>query len=125
MLLLTKAIVAIMIGFLSSALLGLILVPLLKKLRVGQKISIFVGDAHRKKEGTPTMGGLIFVIPTLITVLALLITNKMEHSVNLLIILFTYLKYNKKKTSNEVLNEHIFWFFIYIRIIFFFYIFFY
>ena len=50
MLLLTKAVVAIMIGFLSSAILGLILVPLLKKLRVGQKISIFVGDAHRKKK---------------------------------------------------------------------------
>ena len=37
MLLLTKAIFAIMIGFLSSSVLGLILVPLLKKLRVGQK----------------------------------------------------------------------------------------
>ena len=43
MLLLTKAIVAIMMGFLMSAGLGLILVPCLKKLRVGQKISIFVG----------------------------------------------------------------------------------
>ena len=64
MLLLTKAIFAIMIGFLSSAFLGLILIPLLKKLRVGQKISVFVGEAHRKKEGTPTMGGLIFIIPT-------------------------------------------------------------
>ena len=49
MLLLTKATFAIMIGFLSSAILGLILIPLLKKLRVGQRISEFVGEAHRKK----------------------------------------------------------------------------
>ena len=64
MLLLTKAIFVIMIGFLSSAILGLVMVPLLKKMRVGQRISVFVGETHRKKEGTPTMGGLIFIIPT-------------------------------------------------------------
>ena len=50
MLLLTKAIFAIMIGFLSSAVLGLILIPMLKKLRFGQKISIFVGETNKKKE---------------------------------------------------------------------------
>ena len=66
MLLLTKAIFAIMIGFLASAALGLLMLPILKKMHVGQKISIFVGEAHRKKEGTPTMGGLIFIIPTVI-----------------------------------------------------------
>ena len=42
MLLLTKAVFAIMIGFLSSVVLGLFLVPILRKMRVGQKISIFV-----------------------------------------------------------------------------------
>ena len=42
MLLLTKAIFAIMIGFLSSAVLGLFMLPILRKLRVGLKISIFV-----------------------------------------------------------------------------------
>ena len=52
MLLLTKAIFAIMIGFLTSSILGLFLVPVLKKMKIGQKISIFVGESHRKKEGT-------------------------------------------------------------------------
>ena len=66
MLLLTKAIFAIMIGFLTSAVLGLFLIPALRKLKIGQKISIFVGDSHRKKEGTPTMGGLIFIVPTIL-----------------------------------------------------------
>ena len=93
MLLLTKAIVAIMIGFLSSALLGLILVPLLKKLRVGQKISVFVGDAHRKKEGTPTMGGLIFIIPTIAATIYLLLTGSISYTSNLGIVLLVFLGY--------------------------------
>jgi len=93
MLLLTKAIVAIMMGFLSSALLGLILVPLLKKLRVGQKISVFVGDTHRKKEGTPTMGGLIFIIPTIAATIYLLLTESISYTSNLGIVLLVFLGY--------------------------------
>ena len=90
MLLLTKAIFAIMLGFLSSALLGLFLVPILRKFRVGQKISIFVGEAHRKKEGTPTMGGLIFIIPTVLVTLALIFTGKVSYTSNLGIVLLVF-----------------------------------
>lgn len=93
MLLLTKAIVAIMIGFLFSAILGLFLVPLLKKLRIGQKISIFVGESHRKKEGTPTMGGLIFIVPTVITTIGLIVTNKISYTSNLGIVSLVFLGY--------------------------------
>ena len=93
MLLLTKAIFAIMIGFLASAALGLVLIPILKKLRVGQKISIFVGEAHRKKEGTPTMGGLIFILPTIIATLGLIITGKISYTSNLGIVLLVFIGY--------------------------------
>lgn len=93
MLLLTKAIFAIMIGFLCSAVLGLILVPILKKMRVGQKISIFVGESHRKKEGTPTMGGLIFIIPTILATVGLIITDKISYTSNLGIVLLVFLGY--------------------------------
>ena len=93
MLLLTKAVFAIMLGFLSSAVLGLFLVPALKKLRVGQKISIFVGESHRRKEGTPTMGGLIFIIPTILVTLALLITDKVSYTSNLGIVLLVFIGY--------------------------------
>jgi len=93
MLLLTKAVFAIMIGFLASAGLGLILLPILRKLRLGQKVSIFVGEAHRKKEGTPTMGGLIFIIPTVIATLALIFTNKISYTSNLGIVLLVFIGY--------------------------------
>ncbi len=93
MLLLTKAIFAIMIGFLSSTVLGLIMIPILKKLRFGQKISIFVGEAHRKKEGTPTMGGLIFILPTIVATIGLIITDKVSYSSSLGIVLLVFLGY--------------------------------
>ena len=93
MLLLTKAVFAVMAGFLISAVIGLILVPCLKKLRVGQKISIFVGETHRKKEGTPTMGGLIFIIPTVVATLALILTGKIPYTSNLGIVLLVFLGY--------------------------------
>ena len=113
-LLLTKSIFAVMIGFLSSVLLGLVLIPILKKMKVGQRISIFVGDSHKKKEGTPTMGGLIFIVPTLLATLFLLITNKIEFSMNLGIILLVFSGYaiigflddylSLKKKNNEGLT---------------------
>ena len=93
MLLLTKAIFAIMIGFLSSVVLGLFMLPILKKLHIGQKISIFVGDAHRKKEGTPTMGGLIFIIPTIVATIGLIMTNKISYTSNLGIVLLVFIGY--------------------------------
>ena len=93
MLLLTKAIFATMIGFLLSSILGLLLVPLLKKIKVQQKISVFVAETHRKKDGTPTMGGLIFIVPTVVATLALLITGKIPYTSNLGIVLLVFIGY--------------------------------
>ena len=93
MLLLTKAIFAIMIGFLSSTVLGLVMLPLLRRLRVGQRISIFVGEAHRKKEGTPTMGGLIFILPTILATIGLILTDKITYTSNLGIVLLVFIGY--------------------------------
>ena len=62
MYLLTKVVLAVMLGFISSALVGLIMVPLLKRMKIGQRISTYMNFAHRNKEGTPTMGGLIFIL---------------------------------------------------------------
>ncbi len=93
MLTLTKSLFALMIGFLLSTAFGFILIPILKKIKVGQRINIYV-ENHQRKSGTPTMGGLIFIIPTIITVIFLIATDKMEFSVNLLIVLFVFLSYS-------------------------------
>ena len=116
MLLLTKAVFAIMIGFLFSVVLGLILLPLLRKLKVGQRISSYVGYSHRRKEGTPTMGGLIFIIPTVLITIGLLITDKIPYSDNIAIVLVVFLGFaiigflddflSLKKHNNEGLTTY-------------------
>ena len=89
---LAKSVLALMIGFATSVILGLILVPLLKRLKAGQKVSKFV-LAHKGKDGVPTMGGLIFIISTLFTIFALYITNKIKISSNLIIVVSVFLGY--------------------------------
>jgi len=116
MLLLTKAVFAVMIGFLLSSLLGLVLIPWLRKMKVGQRISIFVGESHKRKEGTPTMGGIIFILATVITMVALLITNKVDYTSNLGIVLLVFIGYgiigflddylSIKKKNNEGLTTY-------------------
>ena len=93
MLTLTKSLFALMIGFLLSTAFGLILIPILKKIKAGQRINVYV-EAHQRKSGTPTMGGLIFIIPTIITVIILIATNKLNFSVNLLIVMFVFISYS-------------------------------
>ena len=92
-LLLTKSMAAIMIGFMLSTILGLIIIPIIKKKKLGQRISSYVGEVHKKKEGTPTMGGLIFVLSTLLAMTGLIVTHKIELTTNLLIVLFVFVGY--------------------------------
>ena len=92
MLTLTKSLFALMLGFIGTTIFGLIMIPFLKKLKAGQRINVYV-EAHKSKAGTPTMGGIIFIIPCLITVMLLLLTDKMQYSVNLFIVLFVMLSY--------------------------------
>lgn len=116
MLLLTKAVFTVMIGFLSSVVLGLFMIPILKKLHIGQRISLFVGDNHRKKEGTPTMGGLIFIVPTVVATIGLIITDKITYTSNLGIVLLVCIGYTLigflddflsiKKGNNEGLTVY-------------------
>lgn len=93
MLILAKAILSMMIGFIISVILGAITIPLLKKINVKQKVSSYLEKKHHEKEGTPTMGGLIFIIPTIITTIILLLMGKLEMTHNLGIVMFVFIAY--------------------------------
>ncbi len=93
MLTLTKSLFALMIGFILATILGLFTIPVLKKIKAGQRINVYV-ETHKKKSGTPTMGGLIFIIPTILTTIFLILTNRMVFSVNLLIVIFVFISYS-------------------------------
>lgn len=114
MYLLTKSILAGMLGFISSIILGFILIPVLRKLHMGQRISSYVSERHLAKEGTPTFGGLIFIIPTLLVTLVLLLTHKMDLTEDLKMVLFVFVTHafigflddylSHKKGKNEGLT---------------------
>jgi phospho-N-acetylmuramoyl-pentapeptide-transferase len=82
-----------MIGFDITVLLGFILIPILKKFKINQNLSIYLKDKHSSKKNTPTMGGILFVLSTFITFLFLIIFKKISFSYNLLIVLFTFFSY--------------------------------
>ena len=94
MFVLTKSVLAMMISFILSVLCGIFLIPILKKMKVSQRISVYVSDIHRKKDGTPTMGGLIFIIPVITTILILFLLKKINFSYNFLIIVLTFIAYS-------------------------------
>ena len=54
---------------LASALIGIPVIRLLKKLHLGQPINEYLPE-HKGKEGTPTCGGLIFILPALLVYMA-------------------------------------------------------
>lgn len=93
MLILTKTVLSIMIGFFSSVIIGIILIPVLRKLKAGQSLSEYLKETHRTKAGTPTMGGLIFILAALISFIIFIIMGKIEITYNLLIVVFTFVGY--------------------------------
>lgn len=65
----TDTIRTIVISFIITIILGPILIPVLKKMKIGQNVREDGPKTHYKKSGTPTMGGLIMMLGLLITVL--------------------------------------------------------
>ncbi|MGB5710568.1 MAG: phospho-N-acetylmuramoyl-pentapeptide-transferase, partial [Waterburya sp.] len=51
----------LIISALISALLGVVIIPILNRLKTGQIVQEDGPQAHLKKAGTPTMGGIFFV----------------------------------------------------------------
>ena len=93
MLLLAKTAMAMMLGFIFAMGLGYVLIPVLHKFKFGQNVSHTIGERHLKKNGTPTMGGLIFIIPTVICILLLWLRGSITMNSNLIILLFVFIAY--------------------------------
>ena len=62
-----ETILAIIIAFAISALLCPVVIPFLHKLKFGQQVRDDGPQAHLKKQGTPTMGGLVILTSIVIT----------------------------------------------------------
>ncbi len=65
-------ILAAVIAFAVSFGLGYVVIPFLHKLKFGQTILDIGPKWHKNKQGTPTMGGILFIIGTIVAFLAVI-----------------------------------------------------
>lgn len=65
----TAILISFAISFALTFVLGYVLIPVLHKLKFGQNILTDIGPKwHAKKQGTPTMGGIMFIIGIILAV---------------------------------------------------------
>ncbi|MFR2570744.1 MAG: phospho-N-acetylmuramoyl-pentapeptide-transferase [Clostridia bacterium] len=72
----------LIISFVVSIILGFIIIPILKKMKIGQIERNDGPQSHLKKQGTPTMGGIIIILTMIMVVtgtyLYLVLNNQVE-----------------------------------------------
>ncbi len=66
---------ATILSFAIAFLLGFVMIPWLRKLKFGQTILEDGPIWHKSKQGTPIMGGLMFIVSTIVTVIVVLLTD--------------------------------------------------
>ena len=93
MLILAKSTMAMMLGFVLAILTGLIAIPWLRKLNAKQSVSLKISKSHLAKNGTPTLGGFIFIVPTILSLIFLYFRNSINITHNLIILVFVFLAY--------------------------------
>lgn len=93
MLIMAKTVLAIMLGFIIAVITGFAIIPLLKKIKFKQKINTFLNENHMKKAGTPTLGGLIFIIPVIVALVLLYLRGSITITHNLVILIVVFLGY--------------------------------
>ncbi len=71
-----KCLVGAVIAFGISFGLGYVIIPFLHKLKFGQTILDIGPKWHKNKQGTPTMGGILFILGTVIAFVVMVIIDK-------------------------------------------------
>lgn len=70
-------ILATIAGLAVTAVLGFVVIPWLRRLKFGQTILDDGPVWHKSKQGTPTMGGIMFIVGTVVAVAVTVITDKL------------------------------------------------
>ena len=68
-------VIAGVLGFIIAFMLGYVIIPWLHKLKFGQTILDIGPSWHKKKQGTPTMGGILFIIGVIFSLAVVIGTN--------------------------------------------------
>ncbi|MFJ8261629.1 phospho-N-acetylmuramoyl-pentapeptide-transferase [Rummeliibacillus sp. NPDC094406] len=75
------------ISFISSVILGPIIIPMLRRFKFGQSIREEGPKSHMKKAGTPTMGGVIFLLSIIVTTVIMSLVKGAFTSQSIILIL--------------------------------------
>ena len=73
----------LIIAFIISIIMGFIIIPILKKRKVGQIERDDGPQSHLKKQGTPTMGGIIMIITMILVVMGTYVYLSINNETNL------------------------------------------
>ncbi|MEY7998678.1 phospho-N-acetylmuramoyl-pentapeptide-transferase [Clostridium sp. Mt-5] len=95
-----RLIYSVLIAFLIAILEGPILIPILHKFKFGQSIREDGPKSHLKKAGTPTMGGIIFILATFIT-MAILVKNPSDEA---MIVLYAFVAFGVIGAIDDILK---------------------
>lgn len=87
-----QSVLFMLVSFSIAIIISLIMIPILRRLKASQIINKYL-ERHNIKKNTPTMGGLIFIIPTIILIILLYIFNRISISYNFLILVFVFISY--------------------------------
>jgi len=83
-----KNLLPLIIAFVISVLAYPYAIPIIKKLKVGQNIRDNGPETHKKKSGTPTMGGIVIVL--IFTVVGIFFSLKSEKGLVIILTTFVY-----------------------------------
>jgi phospho-N-acetylmuramoyl-pentapeptide-transferase len=73
------AVFAAVIAFTVTSMLGIWMIPYLRRLKYGQSIKEIGPVWHKAKQGTPVMGGIMFIIGITVAIIAILIFSESFH----------------------------------------------
>ena len=103
---LTDSIIALLISFVVCAALCPVLIPVLHRMKFGQQVRDDGPQAHLKKQGTPTMGGIMIVIAVIAGTLPFVVKHPLVRPVLIFTVVYgfigfldDYLKIRKKQSE--------------------------
>ncbi len=80
--------ITILVAFVIVAILGPVFIPVLRKIKAGQSIREDGPQAHLKKAGTPTMGGIMIILAVIITCVLMTIRRGFSADMGILLVSF-------------------------------------
>lgn len=99
-----KILAALILGFVVSVIIGPFFIPFLHKLKFGQNIREDGPQSHLKKAGTPTMGGIIFIVSASLVTLGVGYVMKVQNMSEIIAVVLSFLGFGLIGFIDDILK---------------------